>query len=153
MYVAGYSFQVLNNAFASHWGFQYLKNRCQFHQHFSSSFFIWKCFVQLFSNYSLALYLFVKRISMQKLLVISWWTWLQAGVARQAAREEQRKVWRLRQGGLGEVRPRPVPDVVQAQEDEPEEFESCLLKRNKSNNNKEITFKKNIFWASKRPSE
>ena len=27
MYVAGYSFQVLNNAFASHWGFQYLKNR------------------------------------------------------------------------------------------------------------------------------
>ena len=27
MYVAGYTFQVLNNAFASHWGFQTLKNR------------------------------------------------------------------------------------------------------------------------------
>ena len=27
MYVAGYTFQVLNNAFTSHWGFQYLKNR------------------------------------------------------------------------------------------------------------------------------
>jgi hypothetical protein len=27
MYVSGYSFNVLNNAFASHWGFQTLKNR------------------------------------------------------------------------------------------------------------------------------
>jgi len=29
--------------------------RCQFHQHFTSSFFIGKCFLQLFYNYSLAL--------------------------------------------------------------------------------------------------
>jgi len=27
-------------------------NRCQFHQHLTSSSFVWKCFVQLFSNYS-----------------------------------------------------------------------------------------------------
>lgn len=27
MYVAGYSFQILNNAFASHWGFQTMKQR------------------------------------------------------------------------------------------------------------------------------
>ena len=27
MYVAGYSFNVLNNAFVSHWGFQVMKDR------------------------------------------------------------------------------------------------------------------------------
>ncbi len=39
--------------------------------------FVQKCFAQLLSNYSLALWLFGARISMQKLLVKCWWNWLQ----------------------------------------------------------------------------
>ena len=32
--------------------------RCQFHQHYTSAFFIWKWFLKLFSNYSSAWYFF-----------------------------------------------------------------------------------------------
>jgi len=35
--------------------------RCRFHQHFTSSFFILKCFVQHFSTYSLALKFFCQK--------------------------------------------------------------------------------------------
>ncbi len=45
-------------------------------QHISSNFFVQKCFGQLFSSYSLALYFFGKRILAQKLLLKSWWNWL-----------------------------------------------------------------------------
>jgi len=43
------------------------EHRCQFYQHFTSAFFIQKCFVQLFFSYSLALKLFGERILAQKL--------------------------------------------------------------------------------------
>jgi hypothetical protein len=33
----------------------YKFSRCQFHQHFTSSFFVQKCFAQLFSTYKLSL--------------------------------------------------------------------------------------------------
>ena len=39
--------------------------RCQFHQHFKSSFFVQKCFSKLFSNYSLVLNFFGERITAQ----------------------------------------------------------------------------------------
>ncbi len=48
-------------------------NMCQFHQHFTLTFFVRKPFAQLFSNYSLALWFFGKRILVQKLLVKCWW--------------------------------------------------------------------------------
>ncbi len=35
--------------------FYHLGSRCLFHQHFTRTFFEQKCFVQLFSNYSLVL--------------------------------------------------------------------------------------------------
>ncbi len=44
--------------------------RCQFYQHFTSSFFVQKCLSHIFFTYSLALHLFVKRTSIQKLLVV-----------------------------------------------------------------------------------
>ncbi len=43
---------------------------------FYEQLFVQKCFAQLFSNYSLALWLFGQRISAQKLLVKCWWNWL-----------------------------------------------------------------------------
>jgi len=43
--------------------------RGQFHQHFTCTFFIRKCFRQLFSRHSLALKNFGAKISAQKLLV------------------------------------------------------------------------------------
>jgi len=46
--------------------------RCQFHQHFTGAFFVWKCFAQLFSNKSSTLWLFGKRILAQK----CWWNQL-----------------------------------------------------------------------------
>ena len=46
--------------------------RCQFHQHFMSSFFVGKSFEQLFCTYNLGLYLFGARKSAQKLLVKCW---------------------------------------------------------------------------------
>jgi len=49
-----------------------------------------------------------------------------ARVARQAAGAEQRQVRRLRERGVGSVRSRPLPDVVQAQENEPQEPEGGL---------------------------
>jgi len=42
-------------------------------------FLFWKCFAQLFSNYILGLWFFVKRISAQKLLVKCLWNWLLPG--------------------------------------------------------------------------
>jgi len=47
-------------------------------------------------------------------------------VASQAAGAEQRQVRRLRERGVGSVRSRPLPDVVQAQENEPQEPEGGL---------------------------
>jgi hypothetical protein len=52
-------------------------SRCQFQQHFTQAFFIWKCFVLLFSNCTLTLWNFVERVSAQKLLIKCWWNWLQ----------------------------------------------------------------------------
>ncbi len=49
--------------------------RCQLHQYFTCIFFIQKCFAQLFSTYSLALWLFGKRILAQKLLIIPYVFW------------------------------------------------------------------------------
>ncbi len=79
--------------FTSYWsttwsqrcGSSVLSTRCQFHQHFPCNFFVWKCFAQLFPNYSSALWLFSKRISAQKLLVKCWWNWLK--LARQTSKE------------------------------------------------------------------
>jgi len=45
--------------------------RCQFHQHFTRSFFVWKCFAQLFSCYNLALKFFVKRLLVRKSCIIN----------------------------------------------------------------------------------
>ncbi len=42
---------------------------CQFHQYFTSSFFIWTFFVQLLCAYNLGLEFFGKRILAQKLLI------------------------------------------------------------------------------------
>jgi hypothetical protein len=60
---------------------QGLNLRCQFHQHFMCNFFIGKCFAQIFSHYSLALWFFGKRISAQKLLVKCWWNWQQGSIS------------------------------------------------------------------------
>ena len=49
--------------------------RGQFHQHFMSSFFVWKSFEQLFCTYVLGLYIFVERKLEQMLLVKCWWNW------------------------------------------------------------------------------
>ena len=46
--------------------------RCQFHQHFTSSFFVRKSFEQLFCTYGLGLYFFGARILAQKLFVKCW---------------------------------------------------------------------------------
>ncbi len=49
----------------------------QFHQHFTSSFFEWKCFEKLFSNYAqCGFVIFSKIILVQKMLVKCWWSWL-----------------------------------------------------------------------------
>jgi len=66
--------------------------RCRFHQHFRRNFFVQKCFVQLFSSYSLALWFFVKRLSSEKLLVKCWWTpnWLQIGEVPSGAVQDRR---------------------------------------------------------------
>ena len=60
--------------------------RCQFHQHFTCSFFIWKSFKKLFCTYCLGLYFFGGRKLAQKLLVKCWWNWLQVYLA----------IWRVR---------------------------------------------------------
>ena len=52
-------------------------SRCQFLQHFTSSFFVRKSFGQLFCTYGLGLYIFGTRILAQKLLVKCWWNWPQ----------------------------------------------------------------------------
>ncbi len=62
-------------------------SRGQFHQHFASSFFVWKFWMQLFScesfcaqlfcTYILGLYLFDARLSEQKLVLKCWWNWHQ----------------------------------------------------------------------------
>jgi len=59
-----------------------------FHQHFRSAFFVQKYFAQLFSNYSLALYYFGKRILAQKLLEKCWWNRLQNEIFRCSASED-----------------------------------------------------------------
>ena len=51
--------------------------RCQFQQHYTSSFFVWKCFEQLLSTYSLCWYFFGKIILAEKLVVKCSWNWLQ----------------------------------------------------------------------------
>ena len=56
--------------------------RYQFHQHFTSSFFIRKSFKQLFCTYGLGLYFFGKRKLVQMLLVKSWWNWLQVSISQ-----------------------------------------------------------------------
>ena len=53
-----------------------LMTRCQFHQHFKSSFFVPKSFEQLFCTYGLGFYFFCKRKLAQKLCVKCWWNWL-----------------------------------------------------------------------------
>jgi len=47
-------------------------SRCQFHQHFTSSFFVQDSFAQLFSTNSLALKFFAKIILAKKLLIKCW---------------------------------------------------------------------------------
>jgi len=72
------------------------EDRC--HQHFTRNFFVRKCFAQLISYYSLALWPFVKRISAQKLLVKCWWNWLKSGWRRQkACRHVERRFGTSRQ--------------------------------------------------------
>ncbi len=56
-------------------------HRCQFHQHFTRSFFVQKCFAKLFSNYSFALLPFSKIMLAQKLLVKCYWNWLQVSIS------------------------------------------------------------------------
>ena len=51
------------------------KSRCQFHQHFTSIFFVQKSFEHLFCTYILGLYSFGARKLAQKLLVKCWWNW------------------------------------------------------------------------------
>ena len=51
------------------------ESSCQFHQHFTSSFFIQKLFEQLFCTYILGLYFLGTRKLALKLLVKCWWNW------------------------------------------------------------------------------
>ena len=53
-----------------------LLSRCQFHQHFTSSFFVRKALEQLFCTYIVGLNFFGARKLAQKLLVKCWWNWL-----------------------------------------------------------------------------
>ncbi len=48
---------------------------------FTQAFFVQKSLAQLFSNYSLALYFFAKRILVQMLPIKSWWNWLQVSIS------------------------------------------------------------------------
>ncbi len=66
-----------------------VSSKCQFHQYFMPALFEWKCFAQLFSNFSLALLFFGERILAQKLRVKCWWNWLQV------QNEIRKKVWRF----------------------------------------------------------
>jgi len=43
-----------------------VRSRCQFYQHFTSSFFVRKCFAKLFSTHSLALYFFLVKEYLRK---------------------------------------------------------------------------------------
>ncbi len=52
-----------------------LAHRCQFHQHFTSSFFVQKFCLQLFSTCILGLYFPDARILVQKLIIKCWWNW------------------------------------------------------------------------------
>ncbi len=68
----------LNNV--SYWGKQNRSTQrssifSQFHQHFTSSFFVQKCYEHLFSSYSFCLNFCGKRILAEKLLVKCWWNW------------------------------------------------------------------------------
>ena len=47
----------------------------RFHQHFKGRFFVRKCYVQLFSTYSLCLCVFVEKIWAKKFRVKCWWNW------------------------------------------------------------------------------
>ncbi len=67
--------------------------RCQFHQYFSSSFFVWKFFAQLLCAYKLGLQFFGERILVQKLLIKCWWNWHQEPNRVQYLSS---LVWRLR---------------------------------------------------------
>ena len=49
---------------------------CQFHQYFTSSICLQKCFAQLYCAYNLGLYFFFERKSVQKQLEKCWWSWL-----------------------------------------------------------------------------
>ena len=53
--------------------------RGQFHQHSTSSFFVWKFLEQLFCTYIVGLYFFGVRKLGQKLCIKCWWNWPQAG--------------------------------------------------------------------------
>ena len=59
-----------------------MKPWCQFHPHFTSSFFLWKPFEHFFSTYSLGLYFLGTRKFAQKVLVKCWWNWLLLFVVR-----------------------------------------------------------------------
>jgi len=56
---------TLNKQSGRQFGMPALRSRCQFHPHFMSTFYV-KSFVQLFSNYSLPLWLFGQRILVKK---------------------------------------------------------------------------------------
>jgi len=45
------------------------------------AFCTWKCFLKLFSNYSLALNFFGERILAQNLIIKCWWNWLQGSIS------------------------------------------------------------------------
>ena len=74
------------------WKFGRIGSRCQFHQHFTSSFFVRKSFKQLFCTYGLSLYLFGKRKLTKKLLVKCWSNWLQVGENQGQKDSEQKTI-------------------------------------------------------------
>jgi len=69
------------------------------------AFFVQKCFAQLFSSYSLALYFFGKRKSAKKLLIKCWWNWLQDIWLAEGIRESGRYQ-------TGKTETTPIPDLI-----------------------------------------
>jgi len=56
-------------------------NRCQIHQHFISSFFVWKCFVLLFSSNVLAPEFLAQNFHTKYARIKCWWNWRQVSIS------------------------------------------------------------------------
>jgi len=80
---SSYVFALLKNLYKKRVRIKLMKltTGVKFINFFTQAFFVQKSLAQLFSNYSLALYFFAKRILVQMLLIKSWWNWLQVSIS------------------------------------------------------------------------